>query len=152
VIGDGFGRRRCRLLEEGGSPDMRARDVSQREGKGITRHELVRKKKRRLDDFGNVTRSLETILRDWRSNEFDESNSMAAVRARARGGSAHKSHSGFERTRWPRSVTGLWPARPKAGRGTGRARCPRRGRPSGQPRGGRERNGRQLGRWAESQE
>jgi hypothetical protein len=66
----------------------------------VMRHESVRKKKRRLDDFGNVTRSLETILRDWRSNEFDESNSMVAVRACARGGSAHKSHS--ERARWKR--------------------------------------------------
>jgi hypothetical protein len=68
----------------------------------VMRHELVRKKKRRLGDFGNVTRSLETILRDWRSNRFDESNSMAAVRARAHGGSAHNSHSDFERARWKR--------------------------------------------------
>jgi hypothetical protein len=68
----------------------------------VMRHELVRKEKGRLDDFGNVTRSLETILREWRSNEFDELNSVAAVRARGHGGSAHKSHSGFERARWKR--------------------------------------------------
>jgi hypothetical protein len=69
---------------------------------------LVRKKKRRLGDFGNVTRSLETILRDWRSNEFDESNSMAVVRARARGGSAHKSHNGFKRARWKQRGARAW--------------------------------------------
>jgi hypothetical protein len=68
----------------------------------VMRHESIRKKKRRLGDFGNVMQSLETILQDWRSNEFDELNSMAMVRARARGGSAHKSHNGFERARWKR--------------------------------------------------
>jgi hypothetical protein len=61
----------------------------------VMRHESVRKKKRRLGDFGNVMRSLETILQARRSNKFDESRSMAASRARARGGDAHKSHSGF---------------------------------------------------------
>jgi hypothetical protein len=72
----------------------------------VIRHESVREKKRRLDDFENVTRSLETILQARRSNEFDESNSKAAGRARARGGNAHKSHSGFERARWKRM--GAW--------------------------------------------
>jgi hypothetical protein len=49
----------------------------------VTRHESIREKKRRLGDFGNVTRSLETGLRDRRSNETDELNLVAAVRARA---------------------------------------------------------------------
>jgi hypothetical protein len=68
----------------------------------VIRHESAREKERRLSDSRNVTRSLETILRDCRSNEFDESNSMAVGRARARGDNAHKSHSGFERARWKR--------------------------------------------------
>jgi hypothetical protein len=39
----------------------------------VMRDESVRKKKRRLDSFGNVTRSLEAGLRDRRSNKIDES-------------------------------------------------------------------------------
>jgi hypothetical protein len=44
----------------------------------VMRDESVRKKKRRLSSFGNMTRSLEAGLRDRRSNEIDESISMAA--------------------------------------------------------------------------
>jgi hypothetical protein len=66
----------------------------------VKRDELMRKKKRRLGSFGNMARSLEAGLRDRRRNEIDESISMAAGRARARGGDAHKSHGGFERVRW----------------------------------------------------
>jgi hypothetical protein len=65
----------------------------------VMQDEEVRKKKRRLGSFGNVTRSLETSLRDRRSNEFAESISKATGSARAHGGSAHKSHSGFKRAR-----------------------------------------------------
>jgi hypothetical protein len=61
----------------------------------VMRDELVRKKERRLGSFRNMTRSLEAGLRDRRRNEFNESISMAAGRARAHGDNAHKSHSGF---------------------------------------------------------
>jgi hypothetical protein len=43
----------------------------------VMQDESVRKKKRRLGSFGNVMRSLETSLRDRRSNEIAESISMA---------------------------------------------------------------------------
>jgi hypothetical protein len=52
----------------------------------VMRDELVRKKKRRLGSFRNMTRSLEAGLRDRRRNEIDELISMAAGRAPARGG------------------------------------------------------------------
>jgi hypothetical protein len=68
----------------------------------VMRDELMRKKKRRLGSFRNMTRSLEAGLRDWRRDGINESTSMAAGRARARGGDAHKGHGGFERTRWKR--------------------------------------------------
>jgi hypothetical protein len=71
----------------------------------VKRDELMRKKKRRLSSFGNMTRSLEAGLRDRRRNEIDKSISMAAGRARARGGDAHKNHGGFERARWKRRGT-----------------------------------------------
>jgi hypothetical protein len=45
----------------------------------VKRDELMRRKKRRLGSFGNMTRSLEAALRDRRCDEIDESTSMAAV-------------------------------------------------------------------------
>jgi hypothetical protein len=45
----------------------------------VKRDELMRRKKRRLDSFRNMTRSLEAALRDRRCDEIDESTSMAAV-------------------------------------------------------------------------
>jgi hypothetical protein len=45
----------------------------------VKRDELMRRKKRRLGSFGNMTRSLEAALRDRRRDEIDESTSMAAV-------------------------------------------------------------------------
>jgi hypothetical protein len=42
LIGDGFGRRRYRCLEEGGSPDAWARDVSETQrGKGARRSHAI---------------------------------------------------------------------------------------------------------------
>jgi hypothetical protein len=63
----------------------------------VKRDELMRNKKRRLGSFRNMTRSLKIDLRGRRHDEIDESTSMAAGRARARGGDTHKGHGGFER-------------------------------------------------------
>jgi hypothetical protein len=68
----------------------------------VKRDELMRNKKRRLDSFGNMTRSLEASLRDRRRDKIDKSTSMAVGSARARGGDAHKGHGGFKRARWKR--------------------------------------------------
>jgi hypothetical protein len=68
----------------------------------VNRDELMRIKKRRLGSFGNMTRSLEIGLRGRRHDEIDESTSMAAGRACARGGDTHKGHDGFERAGWRR--------------------------------------------------
>jgi hypothetical protein len=68
----------------------------------VKRDELMRRKKRRLGSFENMTRSLEAALRDRRRDEIDESTSMAAGRARARGDEALEHHNGYKKMRWMR--------------------------------------------------